>query len=649
MQDIRNLIDIIENNVKPQVGDAFDLEFGKDKAVISTVIEQVVDDAIILQADSKAIDFISKLPVHEDYCGCAMCQGPEEPEHEEKVEQDHEVGMGKSQMYHAMKNAKAIHDMLQQVSEREGIEGWVASKLTKASDYLKVVKDYLEYEMVQAGFDKNEQDVNEAVDKSALKAWYNKYSKYEGNNGDKLPNGMFLGYTDTGILTDGVEINEFTNLVNKHFGGDREEAEDKVFSDEIMYKFLPITHAMREEFFKIMGDLDEDTCRKAVQILGEDIVGFSIAEDDGMSTGTVAVGKKGKTRRATGIDDNPYDHNEGEDQTALANAALWNMKDVYQTLIAGESLSEDDMFSYGDLVQYLEQADMPDHYSKFWDLITDAINSAGGFAGQGDAIDVDKNIAPQIKTLYQQFKSATAKIKGVKENERELPSPTFKIPASMSIPMALHHLDQMEVTKQLRQAAGFPESAYVYFDDADLVYGDKTVWPQCGVDRKCKFGDAVEALKKFATAGVKEDEGSDKEKWLRYSKFWKYIRDIMAQEADADIADGFISADNIDEEPSYVTAKEMMQTAMAKQNTPWNDSIIDSDLREYKHQISDNDNYTEDTNFGKMKKAAIEMITTGKTQIVPYRGYPPMDQMDYSAEDTTDEDINDIIRLSGIK
>jgi len=151
-------------------------------------------------------------------------------------------------------------------------------------------------------------------------------------------------------------------------------------------------------------------------ILGDDVVGFGIAEDDGMSTGTVAVGKKGKTRRATGIDDNPYDHNEGEDQTALANAALWNMKDVYQTLIAGESLSEDDMFSYGDLVQYLEQADMPNHYSKFWNLVTDAINKAGGFAGQGSELQVDKNIAPQVKTLYQQFKAATANIKGIKED-----------------------------------------------------------------------------------------------------------------------------------------------------------------------------------------------------------------------------------------
>ena len=143
----------------------------------------------------------------------------------------------------------------------------------------------------------------------------------------------------------------------------------------------------------------------------------SIKQEDDMSTGTVAVGKKGKTRRATGINDNPYDHNEGEDETALANAALWNMKDVYQTIMAGEEVSEDDMFSYGDLVQYLEQADMPDHYSKFWDLVTDAINKAGGFAGQGSSLEVDKNIAPKIKTLYQQFKAATAEVKGVKEGD----------------------------------------------------------------------------------------------------------------------------------------------------------------------------------------------------------------------------------------
>jgi len=462
------------------------------------------------------------------------------------------------------------------------------------------------------------------------------YDEQDDEDPYSYGNGGLLVYHNAGtwkMYTDDVtrvQIADYLGIANK----DIDFSEQGMQSEEYMH-------------FDIEDDAVAQLIEKGAFKLEE-----STTEDD-MSTGTVSYGKKGKTRRATGIDDNPYDHNEGEDHPALVNAALWNIKDIYQTIMAGEEVSEDDMFSYGDVLQYLDMSGIPGYefYEDFIDTVSTAVSQAqpGGFAGQGDAVLVDKKFAPKIKTLYQQLKAATAKIKGVKENERELPSPTYKIPASMSIPMALHHLDQMEVTKQLRQAAGFPESAYVYFDDADLVYGDKTVWPQCGVDRKCKFGDAVEALKKFATAGVKEDEGSDKEKWLRYSKFWKYIRDIMAQEADADIADGFISADNIDEEPSYVTAKEMMQTAMAKQNTPWNDAIINSDLEEYRHQISDNDNYTKDTNFGKMKKAAIEMITTGKTQIVPYRGYPPMDQMDYSAEDTTDEDINDIVRLSGIK
>ena len=125
-----------------------------------------------------------------------------------------------------------------------------------------------------------EQDaqVQEAVNKSALRAWYDKYSKYEGQGGDVLPSGLFLGYMDSGILLDGVEIDEFTNLV-KRFGGDRDEAEDKVF-DEEYEKFLPITTAMREEFMKIMGQnfIDEDLCRKASKILGDDVVGFGIAD-----------------------------------------------------------------------------------------------------------------------------------------------------------------------------------------------------------------------------------------------------------------------------------------------------------------------------------------------------------------------------------
>ena len=68
----------------------------------------------------------------------------------EQDHSDHEVGMAKSDMYQAMKYSKDIYDMLKRVSEREGIEGWVSSKLTKATDYLSSVKHYIEHEMMQA-------------------------------------------------------------------------------------------------------------------------------------------------------------------------------------------------------------------------------------------------------------------------------------------------------------------------------------------------------------------------------------------------------------------------------------------------------------------------------------------------------------------
>ena len=127
----------------------------------------------------------------------------------------------------------------------------------------------------------NKETTTEAVDKSALKAWHNKYKKYQGNNGDELPTGMLLAYIDTGILTDGVETNEFADAVEK-LGGDRDEAENKLFSDEQLFsKLLPITDAMQNDYMKAMGvsEIDEDNCNEAAKILGDDVVGFGVAED----------------------------------------------------------------------------------------------------------------------------------------------------------------------------------------------------------------------------------------------------------------------------------------------------------------------------------------------------------------------------------
>ena len=64
------------------------------------------------------------------------------------MHQDHEVQMAREELYHAAEDAIALHRLLRNVSEQQGLEGWVSSKITLAADYLKTVREYLEYELM---------------------------------------------------------------------------------------------------------------------------------------------------------------------------------------------------------------------------------------------------------------------------------------------------------------------------------------------------------------------------------------------------------------------------------------------------------------------------------------------------------------------
>jgi len=65
-----------------------------------------------------------------------------------KMEQDHEVQMARSQLYSTAKNAIKLHELLKSISEAEGLEGWVQAKITKASDYLESVFNYMHYDAI---------------------------------------------------------------------------------------------------------------------------------------------------------------------------------------------------------------------------------------------------------------------------------------------------------------------------------------------------------------------------------------------------------------------------------------------------------------------------------------------------------------------
>ena len=64
------------------------------------------------------------------------------------MHRDHEVQMARSQLYSAAQAAIQIHRLLRDVSEMEGLEGWVQTKIAVASEYLESVRDYLKYEAV---------------------------------------------------------------------------------------------------------------------------------------------------------------------------------------------------------------------------------------------------------------------------------------------------------------------------------------------------------------------------------------------------------------------------------------------------------------------------------------------------------------------
>ncbi len=62
------------------------------------------------------------------------------------AERDHEVQMARAELYKIAKYAIKLHEMLKGVSEAEGIEGWMQSKITKAADYMGSVYHTMDYD-----------------------------------------------------------------------------------------------------------------------------------------------------------------------------------------------------------------------------------------------------------------------------------------------------------------------------------------------------------------------------------------------------------------------------------------------------------------------------------------------------------------------
>jgi len=62
---------------------------------------------------------------------------------------DHEVEMARSDLFSAAKNAQQVYSMIKDLSEEEGLDGWVQEKIIKANDYLNTIREYLEGKQLQ--------------------------------------------------------------------------------------------------------------------------------------------------------------------------------------------------------------------------------------------------------------------------------------------------------------------------------------------------------------------------------------------------------------------------------------------------------------------------------------------------------------------
>ena len=64
----------------------------------------------------------------------------------DRAERDHEVQMARAELYKLAKYAIKLHEILKGVSEAEGLEGWVQSKITKSADMIGSVYHHLDYQ-----------------------------------------------------------------------------------------------------------------------------------------------------------------------------------------------------------------------------------------------------------------------------------------------------------------------------------------------------------------------------------------------------------------------------------------------------------------------------------------------------------------------
>ena len=132
---------------------SFDVSFVKPRRVIDKLVP--LDTLLQLIRGSSVTDdkkTVQEAHLEEDDLIIIPGQGRSRktgliPHGESRL--DHEVEMARSDLFSAAKNAKQVYELIADVSEEEGLDGWVQEKIIKANDYLNTIREYLEGKQLQ--------------------------------------------------------------------------------------------------------------------------------------------------------------------------------------------------------------------------------------------------------------------------------------------------------------------------------------------------------------------------------------------------------------------------------------------------------------------------------------------------------------------
>tara|TARA_Y100000816_G_C26026136_1_gene537009 strand:+ start:142 stop:969 length:828 start_codon:yes stop_codon:yes gene_type:complete len=242
-----------------------------------------------------------------------------------KMELDHEVQMARSDLYKAAKYAVSIHKMMKDISEMEGIDGWVASKITKASDYLGSVKHYLEgmkFQDVELAVVPVAGDMTDAMTMDDVNE---EEEKEEKPDMDKLLKALKKKLSDEG----GAAGFEPLEKIAKDMGVDLTPA---------MLKGMKGIKMHRDGDYILEQTVDEDVLDEK----DEDVIGDIIASLGKMKTPGMMPKPKPKmsTNMKTGAT-----RGAGDDADYMKAAAMANMPDQAKQKMMNKMMVKDSKFS----------------------------------------------------------------------------------------------------------------------------------------------------------------------------------------------------------------------------------------------------------------------------------------------------------------